>query len=90
MKKDNNENKLIDKNSLDDKFQPNNTQGSKILTVEEVAALLRIHRSTVTRLAKSGEIKSSLIGNRRLFKDIDVWSFFENQVDRGYVFGEEL
>ena len=90
MKKKINEGKIIDKNSSDDKLQSDNKPDSKILTVQEVADLLRIHRSTVTRLAKSGEIKSSLIGSRRMFKDIDVWSFFENQVDRGYVFGEEL
>jgi len=24
-----------------------------------------------------------------LFKEDDVWLFFENQVDRGYVFGKE-
>ena len=62
----------------------------KILTVKEVADLLRIHRSTVTRLAKSGEIRSYKLGNRRLFRDIDVLAFFENQVDREYVFGQEL
>lgn len=62
----------------------------KILTIQEVADLLRIHRSTVTRLAKSGEIRSYKLGNRRLFKDVDVFAFFENQVDRGYVFGKEL
>jgi excisionase family DNA binding protein len=89
MKGNDDENKNIEKNNSDDKLKSNINQDSKILTVEEVAALLRIHRSTVTRLAKSGEIKSSLIGNRRLFKDVDVWSFFENQVDREYVFGKE-
>jgi excisionase family DNA binding protein len=90
MKRNTNESKLIDKNSTDDKLQSDDKPDPKILTIQEVADLLRIHRSTVTRLAKSGEIKSSLIGSRRMFKDIDVWSFFENQVDRGYVFGEEL
>ena len=68
---------------------PVNNQDTKILTVQEVADILRVHRSTVTRYAMSGEIKSHLIGNRRLFKDSDVWSFFENQVDRGCVFGKE-
>jgi excisionase family DNA binding protein len=67
----------------------NNTQTSKILTVQEVAGLLRVHRSTVSRYAISGELRSYVIGNRRLFKEDDVWLFFENQVDRGYVFGKE-
>jgi excisionase family DNA binding protein len=68
----------------------NNYENIKILTVQEVAKLLRLHRSTVSRYAMSGELKSYVIGNRRLFKETDVLSFFENQVDRGYVFGEEL
>jgi excisionase family DNA binding protein len=85
---------------MNDNFEPNDTTEKKgqeydtnelikILTVQEVADLLRIHRSTVTRLAKSGEIRSYKLGNRRLFRDIDVVSFFENQVDREYVFGQE-
>jgi excisionase family DNA binding protein len=60
-----------------------------ILTVKEVADRLRIHRSTVSRYAKSGELKSYLIGNRRLFKESDVWAFFENQAVQQYVPGEE-
>ena len=67
----------------------NNSQTTKILTVQEVAIILRVHRATVSRLALSGDLKSYLIGNRRLFKEEDVWLFFENQVDRKYVFGKE-
>jgi len=66
-----------------------NSQDIKILTVQEVAKLLRVHRSTISRYAMSGELKSYLIGNRRLFKEGDVWGFFENQVDLGCVFGKE-
>jgi excisionase family DNA binding protein len=68
---------------------PENNQNIKIMTVKEVAELLRVHRSTISRYAKSGELKSHLIGNRRLFKESDVWAFFENQVAEGYVFGKE-
>jgi excisionase family DNA binding protein len=68
---------------------PEKNQDIKILTVKEVADILRVHRSTVSRFAKSGELKSHLIGNRRLFKESDVWSFFENQVAEEYVFGKE-
>lgn len=63
----------------------NDIQNIKILTIQEVADFLRVHRSTVSRYAKSGELKSYMIGNRRLFKDEDVYSFFENQVDIQYV-----
>jgi excisionase family DNA binding protein len=52
----------------------------QILTISEVAELLRVHRTTVTRYAQSGELRSYQIGSRRLFKESDVWVFFENQV----------
>lgn len=50
-----------------------------IMTVAEVAAFLRVHRSTVTRYAMSGELPSHRIGNRRLFKASDVRVFFDNK-----------
>ena len=65
----------------------NNHKSTNILTIQEVAKLLRIHRSTVSRYAKSGEIKSYVIGNRRLFKEDDVWTFFDNQAASECVFG---
>ena len=68
-----------------DKYQ----DSLKILTVAEVAELLRVHRSTISRYARSGELKSYVLGNRRLFKSEDVWSFFENQVASECVFGKE-
>ena len=40
------------------------TNERKIMTLKEVADLLRVHRSTVSRYAKSGEIRSYQIGNR--------------------------
>ena len=67
----------------------NDPQNTKILTVREVADLLKVHPSTISRYAKSGDLKSYLIGSRRLFKDNDVWAFFENQADREYVFGKD-
>ena len=67
----------------------NNNQNIKILTIQEVADLLRVHRSTISRYAMSGELKSYVIGNRRLFKDEDVWMFFENQAARECVSGKE-
>ena len=62
----------------------------KILTRDETAKFLRIDVSTVSRYAKSGALKSYKLGTRRLFKYVDVLAFFENQVDREYVFGQEL
>jgi len=67
----------------------NINQIPKVLTVQEVAARLRVHRSTVSRYAQSGELRSYMLGNRRLFKESDVWSFFENQAVQQYVPGKE-
>ena len=53
----------------------------KILTIQEVSEILRVHRSTVSRLASSGELISYRIRGRRVFKATDVWSFFENRID---------
>jgi excisionase family DNA binding protein len=61
----------------------------QILTVREVAELLRVHWTTVSRYAQSGELRSYLIGSRRLFKESDVWMFFEKQVARECFLGEE-
>ena len=60
-------------------MSPEKNQDIKILTVEEVADKLRVHRSTVSRFAQSGELDSYLIGTRRLFKESDVLAFFEKQ-----------
>jgi excisionase family DNA binding protein len=65
-----------------------NTGHSKILTREEVSHILRVHPTTITRYAMSGELSSYLIGTRRLFKEKDVWAFFENQADRKCVAGK--
>jgi excisionase family DNA binding protein len=72
-----------------DKDITKQTDDRKILTLQEVSEILRVHRSTISRYAKSGELKSYQIGNRRLFKSDDVWSFFENQVAQECVSGEE-
>jgi excisionase family DNA binding protein len=65
------------------------SQTTRVLTVQEVAELLRVHKSTVSCFAKSGKLRSYCVDNRRLFKDSDVWAFFENQVAGEYVFGKK-
>lgn len=52
----------------------------KILTLNEVAAMLRLHKSTVSRHAKAGTLVSYKIGARRLIKESDAWEFFENHI----------
>ena len=65
------------------------TKDLRILTTQEVANLLRVHRTTVYRYAMSGELKSYLIGCRRLFKKSDVWTFFDKQAAPECVAGKE-
>ena len=54
-------------------------QSDTIMTVSEVAEFLRLHRSTVSRYAMSGELPSHKIGGRRLFWASDVREFFDNR-----------
>ena len=46
-----------------------------IMTLEEVAKYLRVHKSTVYRLAKNGTIPSTKVANQWRFKKahIDAW-----------------
>jgi len=60
----------------------------KILTLAEAAKVLRIHRSTVSRYAKTGELKRHVIGSRLLFKESDVYEFFENRAAKKSVSGQ--
>ncbi len=59
----------------------------RIITVDEAAEVLRVHRSTVSRYASSGELKSHLIGSRRLFYESEVYKFFDSRVDKENVSG---
>jgi excisionase family DNA binding protein len=67
-----------------------NCQIPKILTVKEVADILRVHPSTVSRYAMAGELRSYVIGSRRLFKEEDIWAFFDNQADRRHAVTKEI
>ena len=61
----------------------------EIVTTQEAAEELRVHRSTISRLAKSGKLKSYMVGNRRLFKLKEIQSFFDNQVACEYRYRNE-
>ena len=52
--------------------------------------ILRVHPSTVSRYAMSGELRSYVIGSRRLFKENDIWAFFDNQADRRHAVRKEF
>jgi excisionase family DNA binding protein len=52
------------------------SQTMKVIAIDEVAKILRVHRSTISRYALKGELRSYLMGNRRLFKESEVWYYF--------------
>ena len=49
--------------------------GAKVLTVSELSEYLRVHRSTVYRLLKNGQLRGFKIGSDWRFnvEAIDVW-----------------
>ena len=67
-----------------------------LLSLEEVASKLGVHRTTVSRYAYSGELRCVPIGRRLMFDEDDVQLFiigrkqlFENWVSQGCVMGKE-
>lgn len=52
----------------------------KLLTMDEVAEILRVHRATVSRLLASGTLSRIEIGSRKLVRESDLRAFIENQI----------
>jgi len=63
---------------------------TEIMTLAEVSAHLRIHRTSVMRYVAEGGLKCHSLGKRRLFRRNDVELFFENQVAPESVFEKEV
>ena len=57
---------------------------NKIMTIDDVAKYLTVHRSTVGRIAKKGLIKSYRIGRRRIFQVKDVMNYLEKTISPEY------
>jgi excisionase family DNA binding protein len=55
------------------------TNAPKLLTIKEVACLLRVHRATVSRLIGAGALPHLAIGSRKLVLETDLLSFLENR-----------
>ena len=58
-----------------DSSQADMERGPSIMTLEEVAKYLRVHKSTIYRMAREGTIPSTKIANQWRFKKarIDEW-----------------
>ena len=52
--------------------------GDRLLTIEEVAQVLRLNPRTVRAYVQRGEIEARIIGGRWRFRRGDLDAFFEN------------
>ena len=52
----------------------------KLLTIEEVAEILRVHRATISRLLAAGALPRIEVGSRRLVREADLRTFIESQI----------
>jgi excisionase family DNA binding protein len=50
----------------------------KLLTLQEVAAILRVNRSSVSRLLKSHDLPYVPVGGRKLICESDLAVFIDN------------
>jgi len=51
----------------------------KLLTLQEVADILRVNRSSISRLLKCGDLSYIAIGGRKLVEHNDLMLFIENR-----------
>lgn len=73
--------KLDEKSSLDPNPQPLEASllANRMLTAQELAAYLRVNRSTVYRLLKKGELPGFRIGSEWRFRIEDVNRWFRER-----------
>ncbi|WP_264983470.1 helix-turn-helix domain-containing protein [Pseudodesulfovibrio portus] len=50
----------------------------QLLTIQETACLLRVHRATISRLIGAGALPCIAVGSRRLVLEADLLTFIEN------------
>jgi len=52
----------------------------RLMTIQETADLLRVHRATVSRMIDYGELPCILVRSRKLIRMQDVQAFIDNQI----------
>ena len=58
------------------------TNQKLLLNIQETADILRVHRSTVSRMLDSGELPVILVRSRKLIRYADILEFIDNQIGR--------
>nr|WP_287410693.1 helix-turn-helix domain-containing protein [Pseudodesulfovibrio sp.] len=51
-----------------------------LLTIQEVADILRVHRATVSRMLERGELPCILVRSRKLIRSKDLLGFIDSQI----------
>ena len=51
-----------------------------LLTIQEAADILRVHRATVTRMIEYGELPCVLVRSRKLIRTKDLLAFIDSQI----------
>ena len=51
-----------------------------LLTIQEVADVLRVHRATVSRMLDYGELPYVLVRSRKLIRTKDLLRFIDSQI----------
>ena len=74
----------MDIESIIGKPEPVAHSAHEVLTVQEAAAVLRVGRSTMYRLIKSGKIKTIKIGRKILIPRTFITLFIEKQAEMCY------
>ena len=57
------------------------TAAFRLLTIQEMANVLRVHRATVSRMLDYGELPCVLVRSRKLIRLLDVQRFIDNQIE---------
>ncbi len=58
----------------------NATNGLELMTIDECAEVLRLHRASVSRLIKAQELRCVDLGARKLVRREDLVSFIESRI----------
>ncbi|WP_408005365.1 helix-turn-helix domain-containing protein [Pseudodesulfovibrio sp. S3-i] len=51
-----------------------------VLTIQETANFLRVHRATVSRMISAGELPCIRVRSRKLIREQDVRAFIDSQI----------
>ncbi len=51
-----------------------------LLTIQETADILRVHRATVSRMIECGELHCVLVRSRKLIRSVDLLGFIDSQI----------